>query len=394
MCGSGTPPNDDWYDTRRKIGEQYGYDKFPGACHMVPNHALIILALLHGNGDFRRSLMIANTAGWDTDCNAGNVGAILGIRDGLAAFDRVPRLPRAGGRQALPLDGRRGPRDFRRRAGNVSVGECRPALAGEDAVAPKDGARFHFSLPGSMQGFTAGEPETATVSNVDGQLAITLTGERATVTTPTFTPRKRGSSPNGVTGCSPPRRSIPGQVVSATMRRGGRQYRASRRLAGDRTCTTRTTPCRRLVANRWRVQPGDTGHLTWTVPAMDNTPIQQVGLRIAGAAGDTVRLDRMGWTGTPDTTFRKGTGAGDMWREAWVDGVDIWEDRRWPVDFQLSQNHGTGLIAQGTEEWTDYTVSATVRSPLAEAAGIAARIGGMRRYYALVSSDDGKAEIV
>src|SRR5690606_5661944 len=39
--------NDDWYVTRRLIGERYGYDKYPGACHMVPNHALIILALLH-----------------------------------------------------------------------------------------------------------------------------------------------------------------------------------------------------------------------------------------------------------------------------------------------------------------------------------------------------------
>ncbi|HYI24291.1 MAG TPA: hypothetical protein VD767_02685 [Thermomicrobiales bacterium] len=126
---------------------------------------------------------------------------------------------------------------------------------------------------------------------------------------------------------------------------------------------------------------------------MDNTPIQQIGLRVSGAAGDQVWLDRLGWGGAPDTTFRKGTGAGEMWREAWVDGVDIW-DQRWPVDFQLSQNHGTGLIAQGTEEWTDYTVSAMVRSPLAEAAGIAARIGGMRRYYALVLHKAGTVQLV
>ena len=33
----------DWRDAQ-KIEDQYGYDKFPGNCHVVPNHALIISA--------------------------------------------------------------------------------------------------------------------------------------------------------------------------------------------------------------------------------------------------------------------------------------------------------------------------------------------------------------
>src|SRR5215208_466274 len=60
----------DWRKTREKIAAKYGYDKYGGNCHMVPNHALIIHALLYGNGDFDRSQMIVNTSGWDTDCNA------------------------------------------------------------------------------------------------------------------------------------------------------------------------------------------------------------------------------------------------------------------------------------------------------------------------------------
>jgi ADP-ribosylglycohydrolase len=77
----------DWRKTRRLIVENYGYDRYVGPCHMVPNHALVIHALLHGQGDFRRSLMIVNTSGWDTDCNSGNVGCLLGIKNGLAAFE-------------------------------------------------------------------------------------------------------------------------------------------------------------------------------------------------------------------------------------------------------------------------------------------------------------------
>ena len=45
------------------------------------------MALLYGDDDFQRSLMIVNTAGWDTDCNSGNVGCLLGIESGLAAID-------------------------------------------------------------------------------------------------------------------------------------------------------------------------------------------------------------------------------------------------------------------------------------------------------------------
>src|SRR5918911_1426489 len=80
----------DWRKTRDRIAANYGYDKYGGNCHMVPNHALIIHALLYGECDFQKSLMIVNTCGWDTDCNSGNVGCLLGIRNGLAGIEDGP----------------------------------------------------------------------------------------------------------------------------------------------------------------------------------------------------------------------------------------------------------------------------------------------------------------
>jgi hypothetical protein len=68
-----------WRVTRERIEKRYGYDKFPGNCHIIPNHAIIILSLLYSEDDFSRALMIANTAGWDTDCNSGNVGCLIGF---------------------------------------------------------------------------------------------------------------------------------------------------------------------------------------------------------------------------------------------------------------------------------------------------------------------------
>jgi len=73
----------DWRTARTHIAARYGYDQYSGNCHVVPNHALIHLGLLYGGDDFQKALMITNTAGWDTDCNSGNVGCLLGIKNGL-----------------------------------------------------------------------------------------------------------------------------------------------------------------------------------------------------------------------------------------------------------------------------------------------------------------------
>src|SRR5258706_1553244 len=143
----------DWRRTRERIVDEYGYDKYGGNCHMVPNHALIILGLLYGDDDFQKSLMIANTAGWDTDCNSGNLGCLLGIKNGLAGIDAGPdwRGPVAD-RMYLPTaEGGRAITDAV--AQTYEVVNIGRALAGAPPLAPKEGARFHFELPGAVQGF-------------------------------------------------------------------------------------------------------------------------------------------------------------------------------------------------------------------------------------------------
>jgi hypothetical protein len=116
--------------------------------------------------------MIANTAGWDTDCNSGNVGCLMGIKNGLAGIDAGPdwRGPMAD-RMFLPTaDGGRAITDALRESyAVVNIGR---ALAGQAPAALKQGARFHFDLPGAVQGFRCEDsPEargTVTVENVAG----------------------------------------------------------------------------------------------------------------------------------------------------------------------------------------------------------------------------------
>jgi ADP-ribosylglycohydrolase len=46
--------------------------------HADVNGAIVVLALLYGKGDFTQTLGIATMSGYDSDCNVGTVGAILG----------------------------------------------------------------------------------------------------------------------------------------------------------------------------------------------------------------------------------------------------------------------------------------------------------------------------
>lgn len=76
-----------WRDCYQYIFENFGYDKYPGNCHIIPNSAVMILGLLYGNGDFSDTLNITNMCGWDTDCNVGNIATIMGVVCGLEGID-------------------------------------------------------------------------------------------------------------------------------------------------------------------------------------------------------------------------------------------------------------------------------------------------------------------
>ncbi|MFW9882302.1 MAG: ADP-ribosylglycohydrolase family protein, partial [Candidatus Thorarchaeota archaeon] len=62
-----------------------------GAIHVLPNIGIIILSLLYGAQDkedpFGRSICIAAMMGYDTDCNCGNIGALMGVQLGA---DNIP----------------------------------------------------------------------------------------------------------------------------------------------------------------------------------------------------------------------------------------------------------------------------------------------------------------
>ncbi|MDR0669884.1 MAG: ADP-ribosylglycohydrolase family protein [Treponema sp.] len=82
-----------WRDCFAYIHANWGYDRYPGNCHIIPNTAVVILGLLYGEGDFSRTITITNMCGWDTDCNVGNAGTIMGVACGLEGIDETWRKP-------------------------------------------------------------------------------------------------------------------------------------------------------------------------------------------------------------------------------------------------------------------------------------------------------------
>ncbi len=407
-----------WHDARSLMNEHYGYDKYGGNCHMVPNHGLIILSLLYGDDDFQKSLMIVNTCGWDTDCNSGNVGCLLGIKNGLAGLETGPdfRGPVAD-RLYIP-SAETGTTISDALRESVKVANIGRALQGEAPLAPKNGARFHFSQAGSVHGFMLEEGEetsgTATVANVATAEGYGLgvnfrglaTGRVARVTTPTFIPTKEArdyfESAQSYRLLSSPTLG-PGQCVRArVLADAGNEAAVDLRLVarhydlGDE---------RSLIGQEPQsLAPGADLELCWTVPDTGGQPVCAIGIEISGAGGVSgdVVLDWLTWEGVPDVvltnphpgpTRQRRQHQSLMWKRAWVDALDSGNSDRYPEFFRLIQNEGRGMALHGMREWEDYRFRATMTPHMCRTGGIAVRVQGLRRYYALLL-DEERARLV
>jgi hypothetical protein len=197
------------------------------------------------------------------------------------------------------------------------------------------------------------------VRNGGGHLAIE---GAATVVTPVFIPPEARDMPIYGLVASPA--LYPGQTVRARV--DGTARLVIQAYTGDDELRTVECP----VAG--------TGELAWTVPDLGGQPVVAVGVRTDGPAV----LHYLTWDGAPDVTLTRPADGGTMWRRAWVPALHRF-DERWPEPFRIVQNHGTGMLITGAREWHDYTVTADVTPHLAAGVGLAARVQGLHRFYAL-----------
>ena len=408
----------DWEKTRQRIEDIYGYDKFCGICHVVPNHGLMISALIYAGHDFHKAMHIINTCGWDTDCNSGNIGCLVAIMHGLTAFENGPdwRGPLADQALISSADGDYSLNNAARITYDiVNLGR---KLAGQPPLSPpKNGAQYHFSLPGSVQGFTATRnslsPNLVKIEQaIDSQnrtsLAIHLNGwthpnEPVEVLTQTFTPPEIVKMKTYDLMASP--LVSPGQIVTAVLRADPSNTAAitAKLRLKHYNSTDTLSPFDGPPAT---LSPGQEATLTWTIPdAFDAQPIQALGLALIcpnGHLTGTIHLECLSYSGSPRGTLKRPSAASgwgkqnkpQFWKRAWIDTVSTFHTWNPSASFSLAQDDGEGLFYTGTREWRDYRVTVPAFRVNIGMAGLLVRVTGVNRWYAMVFTEGKRVMLV
>ena len=149
------PAEADFRACRAMIACEFREEAYPGGYHIVPNAGICILAMLYGKGDLGRSIEISVMCGYDTDCNASNIGTILGVLGGL---DGVPERYRRPINDLVTLSSVSGYLnlvDLSDKAKELGALSCRMygGALPNGVVCPKPGElRLDFPFPGSTHG--------------------------------------------------------------------------------------------------------------------------------------------------------------------------------------------------------------------------------------------------
>ena len=392
----------DWRSVRQWLEENHSYGHYPGCCPMMPNHALVIASLLLGGDDLQRGLMIAVSSGWDTDCNAGNLACLNGIRLGMEAFADGPdfRGPVADLMYVVCADG----------------GEClsdavietrrvlRTAAALQDTEYTPPKARFAFEFPGSVQGWTLcplhkGPQAIKAVGNLNDSggdnglelhyeaLARGITGS---VSVPTFIdPKSKSASETSYFEVLASPSIYETQTVKAKVRVLGEAAPDLRffiiHFDGDGHLV-------KVLGDLVYLKRGDNA-LTWKTPTIGGLPIHRIGIELSSERrqSGSVALLEMDWSGAPEAFVMGGIydlspnitpfDTSSFWIKSFVSSA-----RHFAPDvgstFSLSHPGLNGLATTGGRDWVDYKVSSRLTMDLHKATGLVGRSRGHRRYYA------------
>lgn len=164
---------DDWESCLAMLHRDWGYDKYGGVCHIIPNAGVCVLAMLYGAGNFNRTVEIATMCSWDTDCNAGNVGTVLGVLTGLDGIAPHYRTPINDGVVLSGISGYLNILDLPTyakelaRTGYALAGEAVP----QELEETEGELHFDFELPGSTHNFRTSDPFFLTLKHSTAQAA-------------------------------------------------------------------------------------------------------------------------------------------------------------------------------------------------------------------------------
>lgn len=379
---------DDWRACYAFLHANFGYDRYPGTVHIIPNTGVVVMALLFSNGNFSRAVQIATMAGWDTDCNAGNVGAIMGVAGGLAGIDMHWRTQMNDMLVGASITGARNLTDIPTCAQRLY--RLGAQIAG---VAPVERPRYHFDWPGATQGACteARLVEVVDLRQAQGSLAISVRGLK----------KKGEARVHFRTYCRPAELSAnyygasfsptiyPGQTITARLWApdSAANLLASLFVWDDNHGTAHQGPAVALT-------PGEWTELCFTLPPLHNALLAKVGivLRMTGEAwSGRLLLDDLDWGGAPQfsTDFaaeRPEYGAISQW--TYLRGY-------WRLD--EGGYHGSGATLSesytGDPAWDDLQLAVGLVPVAGDYHLVNVRVQGARRSYAVGLAPDNRLAI-
>lgn len=395
---------DNWRDCFRFVYDHFGYDRYPGVCHIIPNAAVIILSLLYSGGDFSRAINICNMCGWDTDCNVGNVGTIMGVLVGLEGIDPSWRKPIndflccssvIGSLNALDLPwcaeyiAKLGYKI----AGAEPRGKWKPILNGESP-------QFHFEFPGSTHAFRTDwdNKDQHVTSFVENTAEEAASGERSLkavfdrssggfgyrVYLQTYYRPEDFNDSRYDPSFSP--KLYPGQTIKAKVKVPASESRSMqcRLYVRDRNADTRH------YAEKLTVVPDQWLDLSYRIPALDNACLLEAGIEFIPEGGWgplVVYVDDVDFTGSPDYAIDFAHERLEKWHGTHIEVSQFTYLRgKWTLDEGKLSGSYYGETAEcytGDLNWRDYEFTATVIPKLGGYHNIQFRVqGGIRSYAA------------
>lgn len=380
---------EDWHACYAHLKANFGYDKYSGVVHIIPNAGVIALAMLYGEGNFSRTIQIANMAGWDTDCNVGNVGAIVGVAVGIDGIDTTWRERMNDLLITASIIGTRN---------ILTIPQCADlfvklghALQGEKIT---EYPRYHFNYSGSSNNFLAhgekGRPIHQTQRIIDGvstlQTSIRKLNKKGEISIGTRTYYHPAELSGNYYGATFTPLIFGGQTLTAEVYipESGPETIQAALYAHDENFA------KRHQAQGTTLIPGQWHTLTYTLPELSNACLNEVGvlLRNTGALWETgaFYLKSLDWDEKPrwQTTFE--------YERAETGGITQWTRLRgyWRIEDGAYHGSGVGLCESytGAVTWQDYKMTVKLTPLVGEHHGALIRVGGATRSYALCLAPD------
>jgi ADP-ribosylglycohydrolase len=390
----------DWRDCFEQVKACYGYDKYGGGCHIIPNAAVIVMALAYSYDDFSRALHVANMAGWDTDCNVGNVGCIMGLVAGLEGIhnaetdwvsevnDHVLASLILGSECILDIPN-----------AALKVSNLGRAVAGlDERQVYKGGAKYHWSFSGSTHCWEferqAGRAAIRGMENAafnprgsryaaTGSRGLKVVMDRLSTQNRGMAYRKTFFTGDefGQTGYDIGTSPIiyPGQTMSAsvflsvgegvTARLFVREYGTDKLFYGD------VVP----------LAVGRVTEISYVVRQPKNGLIDRAGI-VFSAEHETTAvayLDRVDWSGAPDCTLDL-SASNPMFGWGYLRGR--WFGRGGALN---ASHYGKDAEAYtGLLEWEDYCCTVRLRPHCGQRHRVLFRVRGAQRSYAFSLAPD------